>query len=335
MTWVRSSTVPRVAVLTLAATGALSAAYQAYGGWQDRRRFPPPGRLVEVGGRRVHVWPAGNAPTVAPTVVVVPALATSGLEWVAIKRALGPDAAVVLYDRAGAGWSDPGPRPRTAGRIADELHQLLQAAGVAPPYLLVGHSLGGLVVRLYAARHPDRVAGVVLVDASHEDDHRLGQLDWHHRRLGSWLLIARMRLRRLGLRRLASDLGLIDGPRREAAGEYPPDLQGAGLAHGLGSRLWRTAVQELVARARSTTEARTEAYSLGELPVTVVVGGGRGRERWYSAWAAMQAELAGRISARSTLVVAEHAGHYVHLDDPDLVVKVIREQLARLGALAR
>lgn len=151
----RSSTVPRVAVLTLAATGALSAAYQAYGGWRDRRRFPPPGRLVEVGGRRVHVWPAGNAaPTVAPTVVVVPSLATSGLEWVAIKRALGPDAAVVLYDRAGVGWSDPGPRPRTAGRIADELHQLLQAAGVAPPYLLVGHSLGGLVVRLYAARHP-------------------------------------------------------------------------------------------------------------------------------------------------------------------------------------
>jgi pimeloyl-ACP methyl ester carboxylesterase len=196
MAKVRTSTRPRAAVLTMAAAGIASATYQASGSWRDRRRFPPPGRLVEVGGRRVHLWPAGDG---GPTVVVVPALGTSGLEWTRIRRALAPDATVVLYDRAGLGWSDPGPRPRTAGRIADELHDLLQAAGVPPPYLLVGHSLGGLVVRLHAARHPDQVAAAVLVDPTPEDyQRRVGRLDWRHSIPGFWLRVARLRLRPLG-----------------------------------------------------------------------------------------------------------------------------------------
>lgn len=241
-----------------------------------------------------------------------------------------------LYDRAGLGWSDPGPRPRTAGRIADELHELLQAVGVPRPYLLVGHSLGGLVVRLHAARHPDQVAGAVLVDPTPEDhQRRVGRLDWRHSIPGFWLRVARLRLRPLGLRRLASDLGLIGGERRAAAREFPLDLQAAGLALTLSSRHRRTVVQELLAVSRSAAEARTEAHTLGGLPVTVISGGGRERERWYPTWATMPTGLARRISTHSTHLIAAHTGHHVHLDDPGLVVRVIREQLMKLGTRAR
>jgi pimeloyl-ACP methyl ester carboxylesterase len=209
----------RALVGALTVVGAMSAAYQAYGSWRDRRRFRPPGRLVEAGGRRVHLWLAGDG---VPSVVVVPALGSLGLEWVRVQRALVPDIAVVLYDRAGLGWSDAGPWPRSAGRIADELHQLLQAAGIPAPYLLVGHSLGGLVVRLYAARHPDAVAGMVLVDSTPEDyQRRIGELDWRSSILGCWVRAARLQLQPLGLRRLASDLRLNHGPDRAAAREYP------------------------------------------------------------------------------------------------------------------
>jgi pimeloyl-ACP methyl ester carboxylesterase len=112
----------------------------------------------------------------------------------------------------------------------------------------------------------------------------------------------------------------------------PPDLQAAGLALALSSRHRRTVVQELLAVARSTAEARTQAASLGQLPVTVLSGGGHGRERWHPTWAEMQAELARRLSPSSRHVVADHTGHHVHLDDPDLVVQVIREQHAKLAA---
>jgi pimeloyl-ACP methyl ester carboxylesterase len=164
-------------------------------------------------------------------VVVIPALGSPGLEWTRIQRELVPDTAVVPYDRAGLGWSDPGPWPRSAARIADKLHQLLEAGGVRPPYLLVGHSLGGLVVRLYAARHPGTVAGMVLVDPTPEDyQRRIGELDWRSSVLGCWLRATKLQLQPLGLRRMASDLGLSHGPDRAAAHEYPPDLRAAGLA---------------------------------------------------------------------------------------------------------
>jgi pimeloyl-ACP methyl ester carboxylesterase len=120
----------RVAAGAFTGAGTMSVAYQAYGCRRDRRRFRPPGRLVEVASRRVHVWLAGDG---LPTVVVVPALGSPGLEWARVQRALAPEITVVLYDRAGLGWSDPGPWPCSAGRIADDLYQLLEAAGVPAP----------------------------------------------------------------------------------------------------------------------------------------------------------------------------------------------------------
>jgi pimeloyl-ACP methyl ester carboxylesterase len=112
----------------------------------DRRRYPPPGDLVEADGRKLHLL---STPGAGPPLVIVAALSTPAIDWLPVQRALAPEMPVVLYDRGGLGWSDPGRRPRTVAQMADELHALLTAAGVEPPYVLAGHSLGGLIALVY------------------------------------------------------------------------------------------------------------------------------------------------------------------------------------------
>ncbi len=150
----------RAGVFGLAIGGLASAAYQILGETRDRQRYPPPGELVDIGGRRLHQWRAGEG---GPVVVVAPSLAEPGHGWAEIQRRLAQHTTVVLYDRAGLGWSDPGPWP-TGKRMVEDLHALLGAAGIPPPYVLVGHSAGGLLTRLYTVRYPEQVAGLVLVD---------------------------------------------------------------------------------------------------------------------------------------------------------------------------
>jgi pimeloyl-ACP methyl ester carboxylesterase len=105
----------------------------------------------------------------SPTVILESGLANMSADWANVQPLVAKGTRVCAYDRAGIAWSDPGPQPRDPGQIAGELHTLLGRAGIAGPYVLVGQSFGGLYVRMYAARYPDEVAGMVLVDASHPD----------------------------------------------------------------------------------------------------------------------------------------------------------------------
>ena len=114
--------------------------------------FPPPGELIDVDGRQAHLYCIGEG---SPTVVLEAGMGFSGsLDWAAVQPEMGEVTRVCSYDRAGIMWSESGPGPRDAHRIADELHSLLRAGGEAPPYILVGHSLGGLFNRVYDARYP-------------------------------------------------------------------------------------------------------------------------------------------------------------------------------------
>ena len=139
----------------------LGAVYEAVGTRRDRKRFPPPGRLVDVGGHRLHVLELGSG---SLTVVLEAGLMSTVQSWSNLQRDLAQSYRVVSYDRAGLGWSELGPTPRTADRIVDELHTLLHRAAIPPPYILVGHSFGGLTMPLFAARFPEETAGMVLVD---------------------------------------------------------------------------------------------------------------------------------------------------------------------------
>src|SRR5262249_21063028 len=126
-----------------------------------------PGRFVDVGTQRLHISCAGHG---TPTVVFDSALAGSVLSWIFIQPEVATFTQTCSYDRAGHGWSEAGPMPRTLSRSVDELHTLLQRAKVPPPFVLVGHSYGGLVAQLYISRYPDEVAGIVLVDSAHAKD---------------------------------------------------------------------------------------------------------------------------------------------------------------------
>jgi pimeloyl-ACP methyl ester carboxylesterase len=142
--------------------GALAGAiYQKLGLQRDSEIHPAPGRFIDLGTHRLHLLEKGEG---TPTIVLEAGLMSTVLSWSEIQRTLAQSYRVVSYDRAGLGWSDLGPMPRTAERMVGELHTLLERAAIPAPYVLVGHSFGGLTMPLFAARYPQETAGVVLVD---------------------------------------------------------------------------------------------------------------------------------------------------------------------------
>jgi pimeloyl-ACP methyl ester carboxylesterase len=303
---------------------------------RDRRRYPPVGDLVDIGGRRLHLL---MTPGAGPPLVIVAALGTPAIDWLAVQRELAPEVPVVLYDRGSIGWSDPGPGPRTAGQMADELHALLTAAHIKPPYVLAGHSLGGLIVLIYTARHREQVAGLALIDSSHPDMHKrlpAGEFLAHGR--GRYLLrAAQWRLRPLGLVRLADDLGLRRQVTDWARRAYPPDVAATARAFALSSRQRRADVSEMAHLRRSCDQARGCLADLGALPLAVITSSehipgqapssraAQRRSHWYTVtWSVLQAEFAD-LSRNSSHTVAERAGHYIHRDDPDLVICILRD----------
>jgi len=147
------------AILLLGAAFGLF--YQALGTRRDARTYPPPGRMIDLGTHRLHVLEKGSGPV---TLVLEAGLMSTVLSWSGLQQELAKSYRVISYDRAGLGWSDLGPMPRTSGLIVEELHRLLAQAKIAPPYILVAHSFGGLTMPLFAAKYPQEVTGLVLVD---------------------------------------------------------------------------------------------------------------------------------------------------------------------------
>src|SRR5213593_4339995 len=150
------------------------ATYQWLATRKDLALTPPPGQLVDIGGHRLHLWCTGAG---APAVILDTGLGGSSADWGYVQAEVARFTRVCSYDRAGMGYSDPGPSPRTARRIAGELAALVDRSGIHGRLVLVGASTGGFNVRVFASDHTDRVAGLVLVDASHEDQaHDVPQL---------------------------------------------------------------------------------------------------------------------------------------------------------------
>jgi pimeloyl-ACP methyl ester carboxylesterase len=141
--------------------------YERAGEWQDQRSFPRIGRAVEIGGRSLNIYCAGQG---SPTVVMESGGNQPGYSWKLVEDRVSAFTRACWYDRAGYGWSAAAPSPRTSADIADDLHKLLHAAGIAPPYLLVGHSFGGFTIRVFASRYREETAGLILVDSASEHE---------------------------------------------------------------------------------------------------------------------------------------------------------------------
>jgi pimeloyl-ACP methyl ester carboxylesterase len=247
------------AVISVAAL-ATAAAAEALTERRDRRRFPPPGRLVDIGGRRLHLQIEGQDRGL-PAVVLDAGMVSFSSNWAWVQPAVANVTRVVAVDRAGLGWSDQGPRPRDAGASARDLRRALLGAGIPGPYVLVGHSYGGLTSLAFVALFPDEVAGVVLVDGSHPDQ-------WAEFGASSWVLALGT-----GLWSVLARFGFC----RILPGEFA--LLGAGLPELQENEIRALASTPRAlatsASAAASWDSRTRplvnrASGLGDLPMTVL-----------------------------------------------------------------
>ncbi len=296
--------------------------YQRAASLADARRLPPPGERLEVGDQWHHIDCRGEG---SPTVVFLSGLPRTSIDW----RLVQPELAQVLrsctYDRAGYAWSERGPNPRSATRLADELDQLLIEAEIEGPLILVAHEWGALVARIFQAEHPDRVQGMVLVQGMHPD--RVDRMTadereyWderieHLRCLGY--------LEMLGLTRLARPLLMADYDERTRLAPLPAEAKAELEAAFVRTGFFRTAYAEASVWPASFDAAR-QAGSLGDLPLIVLSAGQEVSERER----ALQAELA-QLSSRGRLVEVAESDAYIMLFAPERVIEAVLE----LGASA-
>jgi pimeloyl-ACP methyl ester carboxylesterase len=308
--------------------------------------FPPPGQLVDIGGWRLHLYCTGEAKPSQPTVILEAGAGDFSVEWSLVQPKLAAFARVCSYDRAGTGWSDLGPHPRTMRQIVYELHALLDKGSVRPPWLLVGHSYGGWLVRLYASTYRSEIAGMILAEGGFDNPWRFlnGKL---------------VRAAELATGKPVPDVK-TSGPLQES--DIPPDafrrMRDAAAASVSSAnepprdklpadaqrmRTWVLSRWQHIAAHVNPVEAEELAglraertrgdHALGDLPVVVITrgiadeGGPGGNEVELERRKKEHAELAQSLSSNGRQIIAARSGHHIQLDEPDVVVKSVRDLL--------
>jgi pimeloyl-ACP methyl ester carboxylesterase len=284
------------ASIGLALLTGLGAAYQGVATMRGQRAYPAPGALVDVGAHRLHIRCTGQG---SPTVVLDAALGSMSAHWVWVQREVGQTTRVCAYDRAGLGWSEPGPTPRDARQITGELHTLL-ANAVPGPYVMVGHSLGGLYAQLYADRYPEEVVGVVLIESSHPQQFA--------RLPGGQQIFERTR-RLFAVAPVLTWTGAVRVFDLSPPPSGLPPEQRDQVAAWAGSTRHVTATAEEFRATPDTTAQVGAIGGLGDTPLAVVSAGNSA-----PAWLTLQAELAAS-SSNSRHRVVDGATHSSVVDE--------------------
>lgn len=305
--------------------------YQLVGMARDRANYPPPGKLIDVGGHQLHLHCTGEG---SPT-VILEAMGTGwSIYWTRVQPELAKLTRVCSYDRAGFGWSDSGPLPRTGDRMAEELHQLLTRGGISGPYILVGHSLGGFIIRLFREAHPNDVVGIVLVDAGHE--RQFEQEEFRKFVAPGAIMFPIIRaMTAIGLTRFLFSLDAIPPLFWKQEESVQPDIR---LLLGMGwiqTRYFGTMDAEGTALRETCTQV-IHAGSLGDLPLIVLTATG---PTWWpdmppdidptkfrKMWLELQADLT-KLSINSRQLFADHSSHFVNFDQPDLIITSVRQMV--------
>jgi pimeloyl-ACP methyl ester carboxylesterase len=309
-----------------AVVGLLSAGliYEERSRRRDTLRFPPFGRLIHVGGHRLHLLSRG---TEGPTVVIEQGAGGPSLAWLPLQEKIAEFAHVCIYDRAGYQWSDAVPGPRSLEDRVKDLHALLVNAGLPAPYVLVGHSYGGFLVRLFAREYPDSVAGLVLVDTPHEQGYCQREILSLYSKI-AWMLKAMSFLSRFGLPRLLSRWFAKPDPN------LPPQVSAQLNAAMVRREYFAAASDDIASLQRAAPWLVTpEAFSaLGDLPVAVITHGKPFPGPFAvleKSWREGQARLAA-LSTNSVLFVAEKSNHMIQNDEPEIIIDAIRNVVARV-----
>ena len=307
--------------------------------------LPPPGRLVDVGGWKLHLNCTGAAHPAQPTVVLESGVGDFSVEWSLVQPKVAAFARVCSYDRAGDGWSELGPHPRTFHQVAYELHTLLDNAGIKPPFVLVGHSYGGCLVRQYQAMYPSEVSGLILVEAGLDNPWRIapdGKLV-HAAELATGRPVPEVKksgplqVSELGpnlLKRMMAGTDELSKHANDPPRDLlPPDAQRmrtwtlAQLGHVAAVDPFE--IEELAALHRDRLKSD---HALGDLPLVVLDP--RDPRRTGPNSKSLEEdhrrdyETLASMSRKGKLIVAEHSGHHIQLQEPELVVASIRDVLS-------
>ena len=276
--------------------------YESLAEAADTKAYPPPGQLVDVGGYRLHINCTGTG---SPTVVIVAGLGDWSTTWGgSVQPEVAKTTRVCTYDRAGLGWSEAGPLPSDAAQFARELHTLLQNANVPAPYVMVGHSLGGFIVRLFAHDYASEVSGVVLIDSMNPKQVTESQSNSQAQQLSFQAVLARFGVARL----LVKLPGIAPSVPASEAAYYPLYIRPQSL---------QATANESQGLPASAAEAAA-VKSFGDLPLIVLTA----KLNPIPGWPEWQTELL-QLSSNSQHLFAENSGHNVQNDKPDAAVAAI------------
>jgi pimeloyl-ACP methyl ester carboxylesterase len=318
-------------VISLAALLALAGLFQFLASRADARTFPPPGRMIDIGGRKLHARVTGTG---APVVVFESGISASSVNWIPIQPQVSTFAATCCYDRAGLGWSDSPTGTFDADRMVADLAALLDRLNLPAPYVLVGHSYGGLLVRLFAERYPGKVAALVLIDpvlachwaqpnSTRARAKQRGALmaRWAGRLAGFGIIrlaTSPIVVRSLILPRLAGKSESTEGAVYRLDSELrklPPEIIPVIRALWCRPKSFRAILAHLAALESSFAALQNQPLAV---PLTVISAGNTPPE------GLAEHRAVARLSQRGEHIVAQRSGHWIQLDEPRLVVDAIR-----------
>ena len=327
-------------LLIIGLTGALIAAgflYQWLGSHFDRKRFASAGRCVKIGdGQQLYLLEKGSGEA---TVLFESGIAATNLNWFHIQEMVSRFASTASYDRGGLGWSSPCRTARTPSNIAMELHALLHEARIKPPYILVGHSFGGLVMRKFALLYPEEISSIILVDPMRceewppLDPAKQAMVDRGTRLSGYAIPIARLGLARLAVTSLLCRSGLIAEQLASAAGDGGKHVLGRvrGEVSKMPQEVWPivaahwsrpayyAGMRSHVQAVPETVREMQDALPIRGIPVLLLTPGKS---------SPLSEDCLSRIGDNVHQVIAPESAHWIHLDEPQLVIDSIQRMVA-------